>query len=148
MENRGVVCARPVCNVTSANCDGEIIFDEGMCCPICAPRQPPVEECLREENNMTITVTIDDEECISLSPVLHTSCGGSCGSSADTMFTEPYLMTDCKCCKPASLTEKTILVDCASGTKEHTYMEIDACACEECVYNPFEATTTAPEIVY
>ena len=166
---------------------GTLEYVDGKCCPVCKPK----EECARKEINETMVVG----ECRSEHPVPRTVCRGSCESHADALFVEPFIETDCKCCKPVALGRRSIELNCGNSRSAlnfhvtpwtkirikkhilhffnfqifeiltaiicypsyfhaanntvitHEYVEIEACACDPCPYNPFASlSTSAPQI--
>ena len=86
---------------------GTLEYVKGECCPVCKPK----EECARKELNETIVVG----ECRSEHPVPRTVCRGSCESHADALFVEPFIETDCKCCKPVALGRRSIELNCGNS---------------------------------
>ena len=51
-------------------------------------------------------------DCVSTAMVNMTQCVGTCGSNATTVFMEPFVETNCKCCKPTSMTKQTVNLQC------------------------------------
>ena len=51
-------------------------------------------------------------DCVSPAKVNMTQCVGTCGSNATTVFMEPFVETNCKCCKPTSMTKQTVNLQC------------------------------------
>lgn len=137
---RGVECTSQKCSNETCADDEVLKLLPGECCYKCLPKS----DCVRQEENSTVEI----DGCVSDQPVLQTSCKGTCGSNATATFMAPFMKTDCKCCKPTQMSKKSVTLTCDGGTtKEHEYVQIDACACEACQYNPFAPTSTlAPEI--
>jgi hypothetical protein len=140
MEN-GIVCQAKEC-MSADECNGTLEYVEGECCPICKPKEK--EECVKG----SIEEVMEVDGCVSDGPVSRTTCSGSCKSHADAVFVAPFIETDCKCCKPVAMSRKSIQLTCEDGSEiTHEYVEIEACACDACPYNPFAAgTTMATEI--
>ena len=61
----------------------------------------------------TVATEMTIGDCASAAPVNMTQCVGTCASNATTVFTSPYLQTNCKCCKPMSMSKKTVELHCS-----------------------------------
>ena len=58
-------------------------------------------------------------DCVSAAKVNMTQCVGTCGSNATTVFMEPFVETNCMCCKPTSMTKQTVDLQCGTFFYPH-----------------------------
>lgn len=117
------------CDLT---CDGELVKEDGECCPVCKPKK---DECKVDSASELINV----DGCVSDQEVELTSCSGSCASSF--MITATGATSDCKCCKPATSETFKVTLTCDGGsTKELEMVRITACACDACQHDPYGPT--------
>ncbi|CAD5117735.1 DgyrCDS6481 [Dimorphilus gyrociliatus] len=143
VEKSGIkTCVKCNCNENGVNCDdmskncnlkcdGELVYQNGTCCPVCKPKK---QSCSLK----TVNTVLEVGECKSANYVKRTMCVGSCSSGATAMFTAPYMKAVCNCCKPVAMEKAVESLTCKNGTTiEYNYVKIQQCSCNQCSYNPF-----------
>ena len=91
--------------------------------------------CLRESKLEKLKLP---DGCVSTDLVEFTYCNGGCPSRSyiDMIAGQSQLRSECRCCKPASMVDRSVTLDCNNNVrKTYNYKIINECSCEICKFD-------------
>ncbi|XP_071803660.1 uncharacterized protein [Asterias amurensis] len=128
-QGSGIVDYTEECDL---RCDGKLRYIEEKCCPVCEKES---KMCLRESK---LEKLILPDGCVSTDLVEFTYCNGGCPSRSyiDMIAGQSQLRSECRCCKPASMVDRSVTLDCNNNVrKTYNYKIINECSCEICKFD-------------